>query len=41
MRKSEERGAARLESRGWLCVPPEHAHTVRALIASLRDGEAK
>lgn len=24
MRASEERAAARLEARGWVCIPPDH-----------------
>ena len=32
MRASENRHAARLEGRGWLCIAPEIADTVRALM---------
>jgi hypothetical protein len=34
MRASDNRHAARLEARGWLCIAPEDAAAVRALVAS-------
>lgn len=34
MRASENRHAARLEARGWLCIAPELAEAVRALVAN-------
>lgn len=33
-RKSEERSAAALEARGWVCLPPEVAEAGRALLAA-------
>jgi hypothetical protein len=33
MRASENRGADKLEGRGWACYPPEIAWKVRALVA--------
>lgn len=32
-RKGEERTAATLEGRGWVCLPPEMAEAGRALLA--------
>ena len=32
MRASDNRHAARLETRGWLCIAPEHADAVRTLL---------
>ena len=43
-RNAEERKASELESRGWVCVPPEVAGRARVVLmrhsAYLRDGES-
>jgi hypothetical protein len=40
MRASENRGAAKLEGRGWACYPPEEAEWVRSLVAAAREQKA-
>ena len=37
MRASENRGADKLEGRGWACYPPEEAAWVRSLVAAARE----
>lgn len=37
MRASENRGAAKLESRGWVCFPPEFAEEARALLTEMQS----
>lgn len=36
-RKSEERTAAELEARGWICLPPEVAERGRAQARAMID----
>lgn len=40
MRKSEERMAAKLGGRGWVCYPPEEAEFVRTAVAIVTPDEA-
>lgn len=41
MRASENRGAAKLESRGWRCFPPEEAGRIEQALALLETSNPR